>query len=73
VFAQHAQHTINLLSLGPSALRHLARLLEVDVPALRLALGILQRKGEDGICLLDGRLTFARVSAEGAGDEVERR
>ena len=32
----------------------LARVLEVDVPALRLAVLILQLEGEDGAALLDG-------------------
>lgn len=35
-------------------LADLASVLEVDVPALLLAGRVLQRKGEDGVALLDG-------------------
>lgn len=43
----------------------LALLLEVEVPALSLAGGVLEGEGEDGTALLDGVLTVGVVGQSG--------
>lgn len=63
-----AEHTGSLLR---SALEDGALLLEVDVPVLRLAGGVLQDKGKDGVALLDGVLTVGIAGVEGRVDGVK--
>lgn len=57
--------------LGAGAGGDLARLLEVDVPALGLAGLVLEGEGEDGVALLDGVLAVLGAGVEGRGDGVE--
>ncbi len=52
------------------ALADLALILEVNVPALGLASGVLEVEGEDGVALLDGVLLVCGV-AEGVVDGVK--
>lgn len=56
--------------LVPEPLADLALVLEVNVPALGLAGGVLEGKGEHGVALLDGRLLLGGV-AEGRVDGVK--
>lgn len=56
--------------LGGQALLHGARLLEVNVPAVRLAGRVLEGEGEDGVALLDGVLAVG-LAAEGRVDGVK--
>lgn len=49
-----------------------ALVLEVDVPALNLAGGVLEVEGEDGVALLDGVLLVG-LAGESGGDGVKRR
>lgn len=52
--------------LGTSAIADLASLLEVNVPALRLAGLVLQGKGKDSIALLNGGLAVSLAGERGA-------
>jgi hypothetical protein len=53
------------------ALADSALVLEVNVPALGLAGGVLQRKGKDGVALLDGVLLVGFAAGEGLVDGVK--
>lgn len=64
------QHTGGLLG---QPLHHLALLLEVNVPALRLAPRVLECEPEDGAALLDGVLAVGVAGRERRVDGVERR
>jgi hypothetical protein len=50
--------TIRLFAIGSSALAGLARLLQINVPALLCAAAVLDCKGKDGATLFDGILSF---------------
>lgn len=62
--------TSSLLAAGSSALANGAGLLQVHVPAVLLALCVLDGEAEDGAALLDGVLALGIV-LEGVGDQVE--
>lgn len=64
--------TISLAASRGSALAHLTLVLQVEVPALLLALGVLQVEGDDGLGRVDGVLALALVGLEGLVDGVER-
>lgn len=65
--------TIGLAALRRLALPHAALLLEINVPAVGVAGGVLQREGEDGAAFLD-RVLAARVVGRQRGvDGVEGR
>ena len=64
-------HTISLLALRRRALRHLSLLLQVYIPALRLAFLVLERESEDGVAFLDRILAFGFVGLEGLVDKIE--
>lgn len=51
---------------------NLALVLQVEVPALFFAVGILQVEGDDGLGLVDGILALASISLERLLDDVER-
>lgn len=57
--------------LGAGAGGDLARLLEVDVPALGLAGLVLEGEGEDGAALLDGVLALGVARGKSGVDGVE--
>lgn len=61
-------HTCRLVSQSRA---DRAALLEVDVPALRFAGLVLERKGEHGVALLDGILLVGFARSEGRVDGVE--
>jgi hypothetical protein len=62
--------TTSLLALRGSALAEGTGLLEVDVPGLLLASGVLEVEGEDGTTLLDGVLAVS-VALESVRNGVE--
>ena len=65
--------TVGLAALRRVALPHAALLLEINVPAVGVAGGVLQREGEDGAAFLD-RVLAARVVGRQRGiDGVEGR
>lgn len=65
--------TVGLAALRRVALPHAALLLEINMPAVGVAGGVLQREGEDGAALLD-RVLAARVVGRQRGvDGVEGR
>lgn len=64
---RHAKLTSRLL---PQPLADNTLLLQVNVPAGRLAGLVLEGEGEDGLALLDGVLALG-VGLEGVGDGVE--
>ena len=65
--------TIGLAALRRLALPHAALVLEINVPAVGVAGGVLQREGEDGAAFLD-RVLAARVVGRQRGvDGVEGR
>lgn len=64
--------TISLATGRGSTLAHLALVLQVEVPALLLTLGVLQVEGDDGLGGVDGVLALALVGLEGLVDGVER-
>lgn len=59
------------VGLVASALANLARVLEVDVPAVGLACRVLQCEGEDGIALLDRGFALALVGRQGRVDGIK--
>lgn len=61
------KHTSGLADTGANT----ARLLEVDVPALRLASLVLEGEGKDTVGLLDGVLALGVGAGEDAVDDVE--
>jgi hypothetical protein len=65
--------TISLLAGRSSTLADLAFLLEVEVPALFLAAGVLQVESNDSLGILDGVLALGFVALEGSVDRVESR
>lgn len=62
--------TVRLLA---QALADLALVLEVDVPALGLARGVLEGEGKDGVALLHGILAVGLAGREHLVDFVKRR
>lgn len=64
--------TISLAPGRRSTLAHLTLVLQVEVPALLLALGVLQVEGDNGLGRVDGILTLGLVGLEGLVDGVER-
>lgn len=64
--------TISLAALRSSALADSAVLLQIQVPALLLAVGILDRERDNGLGLVDGLLARGLVALEGLVDHVER-
>lgn len=68
VNSKQQQHTIGLRAQTSA---DLARLLEVNVPALRLAARILQRKGIHAVALLDGILAVGVAGVESLVDGVK--
>ena len=65
--------TISLLALWRLALSDLTLLLQVNVPARGLALLVLERECEDGVCLLDGIGLVLWVLVDAGLDGVESR
>ena len=57
--------------LGSNTLADLARVLEVDVPAVGLASLVLEGEGEDGLSLLDGIRPVSVAGVQGLVDEIE--
>jgi len=62
--------TVRLLA---QSFRNLARLLQVYVPALLLAGRVLQRKGEDGVALLERVFLVGFAGVESFVDGIECR
>ena len=62
------QPTSRLLA---QALGNGARVLEVDVPAVGLAGGVLEGEGEDGVALLQGVLAVGLAGVESGVDRLE--
>ena len=71
-FNSYDRHTISLLASRGSTLANLADLLQVEVPALLLAAGVLDVEADDGLGLLDGILALGGIGLEGSVDRVER-
>ena len=66
-------HTVSFPPLGRSAFAHSPRCLGVEVPALRLARRVLERKGKNGAAaLLDGGFALY-LTAQRRGELVECR
>lgn len=63
--------TISLAALRGGALANLALLLQIEVPALLLALAVLQVEGDDGLGLLDGILALGGIGLERLVDRVK--
>lgn len=57
--------------LVAKTLANLALVLEVNVPLVGLAGGVLEDKGKDGVALLDGVLAVGLAAGKGAVDGVE--
>lgn len=66
-----AQLTISLATGGSGTLADLALVLQVEVPALLLALRVLQVESDDGLGLVDGILAVGVVRLESLVDHVE--
>ena len=64
------QPTSRLLA---QALGNGARVLEIDVPAVGLAGGVLEGEGKDGVALLQGVLAVGLAGVEGGVDRLEGR
>lgn len=64
--------TISLSTLGGDTLANSTLLLEVEVPGLFLAAGVLEVESNDGLGLVDGVLALSGVGLEGRVDHVER-
>lgn len=64
--------TIRLSTLRSRALADLAVVLEVEVPALLLATGVLEVESNNSLGLADGVLTLSLVGLESRVDHVER-
>lgn len=64
--------TISLAASGSSTLTNLALVLQVEVPALLLALGVLHVESDDGLGAVDGLLATSLIALEGLLDHVER-
>lgn len=46
-------------------------MLQINIPAFRSPLFILEREGEDGVALLYGVFSLGIVGSEGAVDDIE--
>lgn len=64
--------TISLSTLGSRTLANRAVVLEVEVPALLLATGVLEVEGNNHLGLADGVLALSLVGLERVADHVER-
>lgn len=64
--------TISLSALRGGTLANNTLLLEVEVPGLFLAAGVLEVERNDGLGLVDGVLALSGVGLEGRVDHVER-
>lgn len=66
-----AGRIIHTSRLGREALGSLALLLQINVPALRLARLVLEGEGKDGVALLNSILPVGVAGAEGRVDGIE--
>jgi len=64
--------TISLATGGCGTLADLTLVLQVEVPALLLTLGVLQIESNNGLSLVDGILAIGLVGLESLVDHVER-
>lgn len=64
--------TISLSTLRSRTLANLAVVLEVEVPALFLATGVLEIESNNSLGLADGVLALSLVGLESVVDHVER-
>lgn len=64
--------TISLSTLGSGTLANNTLILEVEVPALGLALVVGQGESEDGLGGLDGISALSSIGLESVVDDVER-
>lgn len=65
------EHTISLTTLRSSALADFTLVLQIQIPALLLAIVVLNSKGNNSLSLLNSILTLSSVSLEDAVDDVE--
>lgn len=63
--------TISLFTILRSTLAYLTLLLEVQVPALFLALVVLQGESDDGLGLVDSVFALSSIALESGVDRVE--
>ena len=63
--------TICLATLWRGSLSDHTLLLEIEIPALLIALFVCQGECEDRICVLDGIVTFGGIGLQGSVDRVE--
>jgi hypothetical protein len=67
-----AQLTVSFGARGSGAVANLALVLQVEVPALFLAVLVLDVEGDDGLGSVDGLLATSLIGLEGLVDGVER-
>jgi hypothetical protein len=70
LITEHERHS-SFLAFGREALANGTRLLEINVPGVGFASGVLEREGEDGAALLDGVFAVGVRGGEGPRDLVE--
>jgi hypothetical protein len=66
-----SQLTVSLAALGGEPVSNLALVLQVEVPGLFFAVGILDVECDDGLGLLEGVLAVSLVGLERLVDDVE--